>query len=141
MFAERLLRIFTADETELERLSANSLHLIQAHDINRTLDIFESLYRGELGQPTTDDNLENYGQPIGVLSSVLQERVNQLRDRSRELRAGASQLRDRATDRFEEVQERLDDLRDEVVEGVKRASKKVKRGVQKAAENFKAADD
>jgi glycosyltransferase involved in cell wall biosynthesis len=141
MFADRLLRIFTADEAELERLSANSLHLIQAHDINRTLDIFENLYRGETEDSTTDDNLAAYAEPIGVLSAALQDRVNQLRTRSRELRLGASELRDRANDRFEEVQERLDDLRDEVLESVKRAGKKVKRGMRKAAENFKASDD
>ncbi len=141
MFADRLQRIFTADEAELERLSENSLHLIQAHDINRTLDIFENLYRGDSGDNTTDDNLESYDQPIGLLNESLHNRVLQLRARASELRASATELRDRANDRFEEVQERLDDLRDEVVEGVKRAGKKVKRGMKKAADNFKSTDD
>ena len=141
MFSDRLLRIFTADEAELERLSANSLHLIQAHDINRTLDIFENLYRGDNQDSTTDDNLDAYAEPIGVLSAALQERVNLLRTRALELRLGASELRDRANDRFEEVQERLDDLRDEVLEGVRRAGKKVRRGMRRAADNFKASDD
>jgi len=141
MFADRLKRIFTANEAELERLSANSLHLIQAHDINRTLDIFEKLYRGDPDDSTTDDNLDAYTQPIGVLSASLQESVDQLRVRARELRIGATELRDRANDRFEEVQEKLDDLRDDVVKGVKRAGKKVKRGMQRAAKNFKSTDD
>jgi glycosyltransferase involved in cell wall biosynthesis len=142
MFADRLNRIFTADEVELERLSENSLHLIQAHDINRTLDIFESLYRGEgVGDGTTYDNLESYDEPIGTLSETLHNRVMQLRLAALELRGAASGLREKATDRFEEVQERLDDIRDEVVEGVKRASKKVKRGMKKAADTFKTNDE
>jgi len=142
MFADRLNRIFTADSAELERLSENSLHLIQAHDINRTLDIFENLYRGEGADGnTTYDNLESYDQPIGLLSESLHNSVLQLRQRARELRGAASELREKANDRFEEVQERLDDIRDDVVDGVKRASKKVKRGMQRAAENFKSIDE
>ena len=142
MFADRLNRIFTADELELERLSENSLHLIQAHDINRTLEIFEGLYRGDSSDSsTTDDNLAEYDQPIGLLSETLHDRVLALRIRARELRASAGELRDRANDAFEEVQERLDDLRDEVVEGVKRAGKKVRHGVKKATQNFKSSDD
>ena len=142
MFADRLNRIFTADELELERLSENSLHLIQAHDINRTLEIFENLYRGQSSDnSTTDDNLAEYDQPIGLLNENLHDRVLALRIRARDLRLSAEQLRDRANDRFEEVQERLDDIRDEVVESVKRAGKKVKHSVKKAAENFKSTDD
>ena len=149
MFADRLNRILTADDVELERLSENSLHLIQAHDINRTLEIFEGLYRGESSAASTsDDNLASYNDPIGLLPESLHNQVLALRVRARELRASASELRERASDTFEEVQERLDDLRDEMVEGVKRASKKVKhaskkvqRGIKKAADNFKPTDD
>ncbi|MEO0024623.1 MAG: hypothetical protein RL196_1064 [Actinomycetota bacterium] len=142
MFADRLNRIFIADAAELERLSENSLHLIQAHDINRTLDIFINLYSGQAsGDSTTDDNLEAYDLPIGQLSESLHNRVLQLRQAARDIREAATGLREKASDRFEEVQERLDDLRDEVVEGVRRAGKKVKRGMKNAAKNFKVTDE
>jgi glycosyltransferase involved in cell wall biosynthesis len=39
-FADRLLKVLTADQKELDRLSENSLHLIQSHDIDRTIRIF-----------------------------------------------------------------------------------------------------
>jgi glycosyltransferase involved in cell wall biosynthesis len=44
---EKLTRVLTADKKELMRLKKNSLKFIKGHDINRTLDTFEALYRGE----------------------------------------------------------------------------------------------
>lgn len=46
-FAEHLRTILTADAAELDRLRRGALHTVKAHDIERTLDIFEALYRGE----------------------------------------------------------------------------------------------
>ncbi|MBX3099996.1 MAG: glycosyltransferase [Salinibacterium sp.] len=46
-FADRLTRILTMPEKELLKFKKASLRLIEAHDIQRTLDTFESLYRGE----------------------------------------------------------------------------------------------
>ena len=46
-FAEKLTRVLTMPEPELLELKKASLRLIEAHDIQRTLDTFESLYRGE----------------------------------------------------------------------------------------------
>lgn len=50
-FADRLTTVLTMDETELLRLKNESLKIVASHDIQRTLDTFESLYRGE---PVTD---------------------------------------------------------------------------------------
>ena len=84
MFADRLLRVLTADKKELARLSENSLYLIQSHDIERTLTIFEGLYRGDTdGVQTSDDNRVEYLQPIGRLNAVLHAQVLQLRRRAR----------------------------------------------------------
>jgi glycosyltransferase involved in cell wall biosynthesis len=44
---EKLLRVLTAEPDELLRLKNNSLRFIRGHDITRTLDTFEALYRGE----------------------------------------------------------------------------------------------
>jgi len=46
-FAEKLTRVLTMPEKELLAFKKESLRLIEAHDIQRTLDTFESLYRGE----------------------------------------------------------------------------------------------
>ena len=46
-FAEKLTRVLTMPQDELLKLKEASLRLIEAHDIQRTLDTFESLYRGE----------------------------------------------------------------------------------------------
>lgn len=106
--AERLRRVLAADQKELSRLSENSLHLIQSHDIQRTLGIFEDLYRGG-GEPapTTDDNKPAYMLPIGRLNDSVRERLL-------EWRGDALALRSRAEELTREARERLEDARDEL---------------------------
>ncbi|MEO0048957.1 MAG: hypothetical protein RL556_289, partial [Actinomycetota bacterium] len=151
VFADRLKRILTADQAELDRLSENSLHLIQAHDIQRTIGIFEQLYRGEYepGQaPTSDDNLPEYDEPIGRLNEAYHDQVEALRQRASNLRELAEDLRGNFRSRMEnardEVRDRIDDARDEVRETVqefkqtaKRVDKKVRKTVKKATEKLK----
>jgi glycosyltransferase involved in cell wall biosynthesis len=144
-FADRLRRVLTADEAELKRLSENSLHLIQSHDIQRTLKIFESLYRGEAdGDRTTDDNRDEYLRSIGRLSEALQERVDALRQ-------AAAAMRDRAEDRRVEVRELLEEVRDEVREKLeeartvakkraKKVTRQVKKSVKKASDRLRNED-
>ncbi|TFB54182.1 glycosyltransferase family 4 protein [Cryobacterium tagatosivorans] len=45
--ADKLTKVLTAPPEELEALKRESIRLIGAHDINRTLNTFECLYRGE----------------------------------------------------------------------------------------------
>ncbi|HWH25395.1 MAG TPA: glycosyltransferase, partial [Pseudolysinimonas sp.] len=45
--ARYLTDILTADPAELTRLKNGALRTVEAHDVQRTLDIFEALYRGE----------------------------------------------------------------------------------------------
>ncbi|WP_232466093.1 MULTISPECIES: glycosyltransferase [unclassified Diaminobutyricimonas] len=54
-FAARLTDVLTASPTELERMKRESLRIVSAHDIQRTISTFESLYRGEaVTDPVTD---------------------------------------------------------------------------------------
>lgn len=55
-FAELLTRIFTMPHDELLELKRESLRIVQTHDINRTLDTFEALYRGEEVVDPVDDS-------------------------------------------------------------------------------------
>jgi len=134
-FAEKLKKILTADQAELDRLSENSLHLIQSHDIERTLTIFEGLYRGDKDADTTsDDNSETYTKAIGILPEPLHNRVVELRERARALREAASDLREEVRD---EVREKLEDIRDEVVERTKAVNTRVKKTAKKTANQAK----
>lgn len=45
--ADKITRVLTAAPADLEALKRESLKLIEAHDIKRTLNTFERLYRGE----------------------------------------------------------------------------------------------
>jgi glycosyltransferase involved in cell wall biosynthesis len=55
----RLTDVLTLPEDELQRMKKSSLKYIAAHDIQRTISIFESLYRGEsVTDPVTDVSLD-----------------------------------------------------------------------------------
>jgi DNA anti-recombination protein RmuC len=134
----------TASPEELERLSENSLHLIQSHDIERTITIFEGLYRGEgFESATSDDNSEEYLRPIGLLSPTLHARVLALRERAQSLRESAQEFRERVEERVEdardEVRETLTELRDEAVERTKAVNTRVKKTAKKTAKKAQEA--
>jgi glycosyltransferase involved in cell wall biosynthesis len=46
-FAERLTRVLTMSHDDLLAFKRESLRIVSGHDINRTLETFEALYRGE----------------------------------------------------------------------------------------------
>jgi glycosyltransferase involved in cell wall biosynthesis len=130
-FADRLLKVLTASQQELDRLSENSLHLIQSHDIDTTIKIFESLYRGDSQDPEESaDNLATYSLPIGQLSKRVSRSIMLARKRSAELRARAEEAR-------EEVRERIEDIREDVVFAARRIEIRVRKSVKKAAERLR----
>ena len=138
-FSEKLKLILTADQAELDRLSENSLYLIQSHDIERTLTIFEGLYRGDQDSDrTSDDNSETYTKAIGVLPEPLHNRVLELRERARALREAAAELREEVV---EEVKEKLEDIREEVKKSAKKTATKAKKVVKNATERLKNDED
>jgi len=50
--AEKLNKVLSMPHDEVLKLKRESLKIVEAHDIQRTLDTFESLYRGEAEAPT-----------------------------------------------------------------------------------------
>ena len=57
--ADKLSRVLRLSDAELRSLKEASLRYIAAHDIQRTLSIFEQLYRGEkVTDPVTDASLD-----------------------------------------------------------------------------------
>lgn len=131
----KLRLVLEADQAELNRLSENSLHLIQSHDIERTLRIFEDLYQGVgESQPTTLDNEPSYLAPIGKLPESVRSRLEEWREDALALRARAEELRQEARGRFGEARERLDEVRaeareqfNEIKSEVTEAAKKLRR--------------
>lgn len=115
--AAKLRLVIEADSVELARLSENSLHLIQSHDIERTVKIFEDLYAG-IGEkkPTTLDNEASYLMPIGRLPEAVRERLQAWRSEAVALRRRAEGLRDDARGRFDDARDRFGEVRAEVRE-------------------------
>jgi glycosyltransferase involved in cell wall biosynthesis len=141
-FSDALHKVLTASQQELDRLSENSLHLIQSHDIDTTIKIFEQLYRGESSeQQESADNLATYSLPIGQLSKRVSRSIMLARKKSAELRARAeeagSELLERAEEAREEVLEKMEEVRDDVVFAARRIEIKVRKGVKKAADRLR----
>jgi gas vesicle protein len=130
--AERLRRILNADQLELNRLSENSLHLIQSHDIERTIKIFEDLYSGiRDDSSTTDDNSPSYMEPIGKLNEAISSRLESWRHSAVEIGRRAedisSEAREKISEVGEEVREQLTEFKDEIKEQINEAAKRIKR--------------
>jgi glycosyltransferase involved in cell wall biosynthesis len=130
--ADRLRLILNADQQELNRLSENSLHLIQSHDIERTIRIFENLYVGIRDESsTTDDNSPDYMQPIGKLNEAISTRLASWRHSAVEIGRRAEDMSQDALEKLnevrEEVSEQLSDIKDEIKEQISEAAKRIKR--------------
>lgn len=130
--AAQLTKVLSADKKEFDRLAANSLHLIEAHDINKTLDIFMQLYRGQKPAGTTADNEEAYSRPLGATKVV---------KRMREARARIDEVRDGVIERLDEVGEkvveRFEDIRYDVRVSTKRINRKIRREMKRAIERMR----
>ena len=132
-FYQCLLKIATADQKELNRLSENSIHLIQSHDIKRTLAIFEGLYRGDQdARQNSDDNSADYMKPIGRLNLAV--RRAELRVRRQTLVALG-----KITDLGEDIKDGLDELREDVKRQAKKVDRQVRKGVKKTVGKAKKA--
>jgi glycosyltransferase involved in cell wall biosynthesis len=126
--SERLRRVLTASSAELERMSENSLHLIQSHDIERTVAIFNGLYRGAFEhREETYDNLPEYLKPIGRLSDALRSRVSRWREELVEMRERAEAQRERTVELVTELAVEVKDQIVELGQDVAKAAKRLRR--------------
>ena len=141
IFADRLLKILTADKKELARLSENSLYLIQSHDIERTLKIFEGLYRGDQdAEKTSDDNRDEYREPIGRLNARLKAQVVLMRKQALALREASLVLVDKAEELAEDAVKRAKKANEKVKKSAVETADKAKRAVKEVAERLKSDD-
>ena len=141
MFADRLLKILTADKKELARLSENSLYLIQSHDIERTLTIFEGLYRGDQdAEKTSDDNRAAYLEPIGRLNARLKAQVVLMRKQALALREASQNLVDKAEELTEDAVKRAREANAKVKKSAVEAANKAKSAVKEVAERLRSED-
>ncbi len=141
MFADRLLKVLMADKKELARLSENSLYLIQSHDIERTLTIFEGLYRGDKdADKTSDDNRAAYLEPIGRLNARLKAQVVLMRKQALALREASQNLVEKAEEITEDAVKRAKEANAKVKKSAVEAANKAKSAVKEVAERLRSED-
>lgn len=76
--AARLTDVLTMPEAELQKFKHESLKIVEAHDINKTLATFEELYRGhKVVEPLIEESL-----PLHV---VVRKRIEEVRNNARRL--------------------------------------------------------
>jgi glycosyltransferase involved in cell wall biosynthesis len=142
---EILDRVFAMDAQSLQTLGENSLHLIQSHDINRTLDAFEKIYRGEYKDlRDTVDNEPDYYEPSKARELVLAS-VSSARKAALSARGGVSNLTSGVLERLSgvrgEVVERFSGLRFEASSRTERASRRLKKSINRALNKFRNRDE
>lgn len=142
--ATALLRVFTAKPEELRSWARNSLHLITAHDIDTTLERFESIYQNdfEAASETLDDE-RAYSLPIGNSASVragveaLLKSARSLQERAEEFRDG---VLERLSDARGEVVEKFEEVGYEVLSRSRKTGRRLRRAVRKALSRFRRHD-
>ncbi|MEJ1231346.1 MAG: hypothetical protein WDM88_13025 [Galbitalea sp.] len=78
-FAARLTDVLTMPEDELQAFKRESLKIVEAHDITRTITTFEELYRGHaVVEPLVEESL-----PIHKL---IRQRIERVRARASRVR-------------------------------------------------------
>jgi rubrerythrin len=141
--AQRLEQMFTAEARELRHYAHASLHLIQSHDINTTLDLFEKIYRGEAASLQSVDNLIEYSKPVPD-DAILGEMVANLRKSAAALSAAAGELRDGVLERLSDVRgdvvERFEVIGYEVLRRSRKAQKRIERAIARTLDRFRRHD-
>jgi glycosyltransferase involved in cell wall biosynthesis len=75
-FAARLTDVLTMPNDELQKFKRESLRIVEAHDINRTITTFEELYRGhKVVEPLIEASL-----PLHV---IIRKRIEKVRKQAR----------------------------------------------------------
>ncbi|MFT4122307.1 MAG: glycosyltransferase [Microbacteriaceae bacterium] len=77
-FAARLTDVLTAEPAEYERMKRESLRIVEAHDITKTISTFEAIYRGE----QVEDTIKEAPRPRSARASLqaLRERLQRSPD-------------------------------------------------------------
>ena len=140
-----LERVFSMKDSELQTLGDKSLHLIQSHDINRTLDAFEKIYRSQMVDlRDTIDNEPDYLVATRSIA-IVKDSVTSARAAAKTPKAGVSLLRSGVIERLSGVRgetiERFDELRFEVTRRTAKATRKVAKSISKALNRFRNRDE
>ncbi len=142
---ELLDRVFAMNDAELQTLGDKSLHLVQSHDINRTLDAFEKIYRNQMAD--LSDSVDNEPDYLLATSSIaiVKSSASSARAAAAAARGNLSNLRSGVVERLNGVRgetlERFDDLRFEVARRTSKATRKITKSIARALSRFRNRDE
>lgn len=143
--AELLARVFAMPDQQLQLLGDKSLHLIQSHDINRTLDAFEKIYRAQMVDLSdTLDNEPDY-MDSSRRSDIVARSVAAARSAAGTARDSMATISSGVLERLSGVRgeavERFDEIKFEVTKRTKQASRKIRRSIARALNRFRNRDE
>lgn len=140
-----LERVFAMNDTELQTLGDKSLHLIQSHDINRTLDAFEKIYRNQMAD--LSDTVDNEPDYLLATSSIaiVKSSASSARNAAAAARGNLLSLRSGVVERLNGVRgeslEKFDELKFEVSTRTAQATRKIAKSIAKALNRFRNRDE
>lgn len=142
---ELLERVFGMKDSELQTLGDKSLHLIQSHDINRTLDAFEKIYRNQMAD--LSDTVDNEPDYLLATSSIaiVTSSASSARAAAAAARGNLSNLRSGVVERLNGVRgetlEKFDELKFEVTSRTAKATRKIAKSIAKTLNRFRNRDE
>jgi hypothetical protein len=142
---ELLERVFGMNDSELQTFGDKSLHLIQSHDINRTLDAFEKIYRNQMAD--LSDTVDNEPDYLLATSSIaiVKSSASSARAAATAARGNLSNLRSGVVERLNGVRgetlEKFDELKFEVTSRTAKATRKFAKTIAKTLNRFRNRDE
>jgi glycosyltransferase involved in cell wall biosynthesis len=134
--ARKIQQVFEVDEKQFLAFADASNILVEAHDLNRTVDVYERLYNGLTVAETTLDNDPEYLAPV----AVMQRFTRMVRRGSRSIERGTSGVLERLDGVRGSVAESFSDVRFSIERRGQKARKKLSTSFRKVIERIRRDD-
>lgn len=134
--AAKIVKLFELPKNSFKKLSAGSRVLVQSHDLEDTVTVYERLYNGLEVNETTLDNDPNYEAAISPTTRLAEF----VRSGSRSIERRASGVLERLTGVRGSVTETFSDVRFMIERRGKKVRKKLSSALRRALESIRRDD-
>lgn len=134
--ALKIQKLFSLTPKDFAALSKGSRYLVEAHDLSKTVDVYERLYKGLEVLETTLDNSPEYEAQI----STTRRFTNFVRRSSKSLERRTNGVIERLDDARGSVVESFSDVRFSIERRTRRATKKLSNSFRRVIERIRRDD-
>lgn len=134
--ANKILKLFSLPDGDFTRLASGSQVLAESHDLEATVNVYASLYKGQELTVTTLDNEPDYEAPISASRRI----TNLVRRGSRSIERSANGVVERLDGVRGAVAESFSDVRFSIERRGRKARKKLSNSLRRVIERIRSDD-